>query len=60
MSLRFWRFLRNALIALLVLGVGGWLLLARPVAQPHSNDPAWTFNHGSIGNEASHGIPYWV
>ena len=60
MSLGFWRFLRNALIALLVLGVGGWLLLARPVAQPHSNDPAWAFNHGSIGNEQTQGMPYWI
>ena len=60
MSLGFWIFLKRALIAVVVLGVGGWLLLLREVAQPHSNDPDWVFNHGSIGNEGAQGLPYWL
>jgi len=48
------------LIAVLVLGIGAWALLLRPVDQPRSNDPAWVFNHGSIGNEAAQGLPYWI
>jgi len=49
-----------ALFAVLVLSVGSWALLLRPVAQKASNDPVWIFNHGSIGNEAAQGLPYWI
>ena len=48
------------LLAALVLSVGAWALLLRPVAQKASNDPVWIFNHGSIGNEAAQGLPYWI
>ena len=57
---KFWRFLRNALIGLVVLLVGGWLLLFREVPQPATNDPEFVFNHGSIGNELTQGLPYWI
>ena len=49
-----------ALLALFVLSVGSWALLLRPVPLQSSNDPAWVFNHGSIGNEAAQGLPYWI
>lgn len=47
-------------VSILVLLLGSWLVLLREVAQPGSNDPAWAFNHGSIGNEAAQGLPYWI
>jgi mono/diheme cytochrome c family protein len=56
----FWKGLFVALVALVVLGTGGWLLLIRPVPQPATNDPTKLFNHGSIGNEATQGLPYWI
>jgi mono/diheme cytochrome c family protein len=56
----FWRGLLVALVALVVLGIGGWLLLLRPVPQAATNDPAKLFNHGSIGNETAQGLPYWI
>src|SRR5262249_9499195 len=37
-----------------------WFVLLRPVAQPATNDPLQVFNHGSIGNESTQGIPYWI
>jgi hypothetical protein len=47
-------------VSILGLLIGGWLLLLREVAQPKSNDPAWIFNYGSIGNETAQGLPYWI
>lgn len=58
--MKFWRFLRTALIVVIALVLGTWLLLFREVPQAQSNDPEWIFNHGSIGNEATEGIPYWI
>ena len=46
--------------SIIVLLIGAWLLLLREVPQKASNDPAWMFNHGSIGNEAAQGLPYWI
>lgn len=60
MSLRFWRVLLVLLIAMVVLGVGAWASLLRPVPQPATSDPARLFNHGSIGNETAQGLPYWI
>ncbi len=60
MTLRPWRWLLGLLVALVVLGTVGWLLLLRPVAQEVSNDPARVFNYGSIGNESVQGLPYWI
>ena len=60
MTLRLWRALLVVLLALVVLGGGAWLLLLRPVPQPATNDPARLFDHGSIGNEAAQGLPYWI
>ena len=37
-----------------------WFVLLRPVAQPATNDPLQVFDHGSIGNESTQGIPYWI
>ena len=45
---------------LLLLAVGGWFLFLRPVAQPWTNDPARIFDYGSIGNEETQGLPYWI
>lgn len=60
-AIRFWRFMRNALIALVVLGVGTWWVLLREVPQKGAlNDPDWVFNHASIGNETTQGLPYWI
>jgi mono/diheme cytochrome c family protein len=56
----FWKGLLGALVALVVLGTGAWLLLIRPVPQAATNDPARLFNHGSIGNETAQGLPYWI
>ena len=58
--MRWARILQTLLVLVVVGGLGGWLLLFRPVGQPHSNDPAAVFNHGSIGNEETQGIPYWI
>lgn len=58
--MRLARILQTALVLVVTLGVGGWLALFRPVAQPGTNDPAAIFNHGSIGNEETQGIPYWI
>ena len=60
MTLRFWRGLLWLLVAMVVLGIGAWLLLLRPVPQAATNDPAKLFNHGSIGNETAQGLPYWI
>lgn len=57
------RHTRNYLIGfitLLGLLLGAWLVLLREVPQPKSNDPAWVFNHGSVGNETAQGLPYWI
>ena len=58
--MRWARILQALLVVLVVGGLGGWLALFRPVAQPASNDLAAIFNHGSIGNEETQGIPYWI
>lgn len=55
-----WRLLAGFLALFLLLTVALWLLLLRPVAQADRNDPVWTFNHGSIGNESEQGLPYWI
>jgi cytochrome c553 len=47
-----------ALIVMLILFA--WFVLLRPVGQPHTNDPLQVFNHGSIGNETTQGLPYWI
>ncbi|TPE49244.1 cytochrome c [Amaricoccus solimangrovi] len=58
--MRFWRALLWLLVAMVVLGLGAWFLLLRPVPQKATNDPAELFHHGSIGNEAAQGLPYWI
>ncbi|MTH33184.1 cytochrome c [Paracoccus limosus] len=58
--MRWARILQVILVLVVVGGLGGWLLLFRPVSQPGSNDMAAVFNHGSIGNEETQGIPYWI
>jgi mono/diheme cytochrome c family protein len=56
----FWKWLLVFLV-IVVVGAGGlFLLLFRPVAQAPTNDLAEVFNHGSIGNEETQGIPYWI
>ncbi len=60
MRTRFWRALLWLLSAMVVLGLGAWFLLLRPVPQAATNDPARLFNHGSIGNETAQGLPYWI
>ena len=60
MTLRFWRILLWLLVGVVVLALAAWYLLLRPVPQQASNDPAWIFNHGSIGNETAQGLPYWI
>jgi cytochrome c553 len=60
MTLRPWRWLLGLLIAALALGAFAWFVLLRPVPQRLANDPAVQFNHGSIGNEAAQGVPYWI
>ena len=60
MSIRPWRWLLVALVALLVIGSTAWLVLLRPVPQVATNDPARLFNYGSIGNETAQGLPYWI
>ncbi|HWJ74457.1 MAG TPA: cytochrome c [Kaistia sp.] len=52
--------LASILAALVVLAVAAFFLLLRPVAQPETNDLAELFAHGSIGNEESQGLPYWI
>ncbi|MBK4215042.1 hypothetical protein JJJ17_03780 [Paracoccus caeni] len=58
--MRLARILQALLLLLVIGGIGGWLLLFRPVSQPRTNDMAAVFNHGSIGNEETQGIPYWI
>lgn len=57
---RFWKVLLGVLIALVMLASTAYLLLLRPVAQQRTNDLAQVFNHGSIGNEETQGVPYWI
>lgn len=47
-------------LGLIILGFCAWLILLKPVPQHDSKDPVWIFNHGSIGNEDTQGIPYWI
>jgi hypothetical protein len=54
------RLLAGLLALIVVLIVAAWFVLLRPVAQPKSNDPLQVFDHGSIGNEARQGLPYWI
>ena len=56
----FWRLHLGFLITALFVGLGAWLLLFKAAAQPHIKDDDSFFNHGSIGNEATQGIPYWI
>ncbi|WP_347267772.1 hypothetical protein [Paracoccus sp. (in: a-proteobacteria)] len=58
--MRWGRALLFVLLLLVLGGIGGWLLLLRPVRQPESHDLAAVFNHGSIGNEETQGIPFWI
>lgn len=58
--MRWARILQTVLVVVVVGGLGGWLALFRPVAQPVRPDLAAIFNHGSIGNEETQGIPYWI
>ena len=54
------RLLAWLLFALLLFTLFAWFVLLRPVPQAPSNDPVTMFNHGSIGNEAEQGLPYWI
>ncbi len=45
-------------LALIVLLIPVFLLLNR--TEPGSNDPLQIFNHGSIGNATTQGLPYWI
>ena len=58
--MRWARILQLLLVLVVFGGLGGWLMLFRPVSQPPTNDPAALFNHGSIGNEEVQGLPYWI
>ena len=60
MRKRFWLALFGVLIALVAAATAAFLLLLRPVSQPATNDLAQVFNHGSIGNEETQGLPYWI
>ncbi len=55
-----WRILLIALLVALAGAIGGWAIFLRPVPQPATHDPIAHFNHGSIGNEAVQGLPYWI
>lgn len=58
---RWWPRLLLAFFALLIFTiVFAWFVLLRPVAQPWTNDPVASFDHGSIGNETQQGLPYWI
>ncbi|SHG86428.1 hypothetical protein SAMN02745157_4964 [Kaistia soli DSM 19436] len=52
--------LASILAVMVMVAVAAFLLLLRPVAQPQTNDLAELFAHGSIGNEESQGLPYWI
>jgi RoxA-like, cytochrome c-like len=54
------KLLAGALALLLTITIAGYLIFLRPVAQPFTADPARLFNHGSIGNESTRGLPYWI
>lgn len=58
--MRWARILQTLLVVLVVGGLGGWLMLFRPVPQKPGHDLAAIFNHGSIGNEETQGLPYWI
>jgi len=60
MSARWQRALMGLLAGLLGVTLAGWFVLLRPVPQAPTNDPLDRFNHGSIGNEAVQGVPYWI
>jgi hypothetical protein len=48
-------------LALLVVLIPlAWFVLLRPVTPPAVTDPQTVFDHGSIGNEAAQGLPYWI
>ncbi len=53
---------RLIVIAVIIglLAFTAWWLLLRPAPVYPSQDPIATFNHGSIGNEAQNGLPYWI
>src|SRR5262249_39787561 len=54
------KFLLVVLALIVLLIPFAWFVLLRPVPQPQTNDPLQVFNHGSIGNEAVQGLPYWI
>jgi mono/diheme cytochrome c family protein len=66
MTARWKRFLRNAVIVVLVIGLPlvwfGWYKFFRDVPQPASitGDQEKNFLYGSIGSENRGGIPYWI
>jgi hypothetical protein len=57
---RFWKILLGVLITLVVVALAAFFLLLRPVSQPKTNDLAQVFNHGTIGNEETQGLPFWI
>ncbi|RCW78533.1 cytochrome c [Paracoccus lutimaris] len=58
--MRWARILQTLLVVLVFGGLGGWLMMFRPVPQKPGHDLAALFNHGSIGNEETQGLPYWI
>lgn len=54
------RCLAGFLALIVVLILFAWFVLLRPVAQATTHDPLLIFDHGSIGNEAQQGLPYWI
>jgi len=48
----------DALLALIVLSIPLFLFLNWP--RPASTDSLQVFNHGSIGNQTTQGLPYWI
>ena len=57
---RKWSILLWIGLSILILAIAAWLLLLRPAPPERIHDPVESFNHGSIGNEAQQGIPYWI
>lgn len=48
------------LLVLIILAILGWWLLLKPAPPMSTQDPVKNFNYGSIGNEESNGLPYWI
>ena len=54
------RIISRIIVVAVILALLVWWLLLKPGMPLTTQDPVENFNYGSVGNEESNGLPYWI